>query len=109
MKKFILSAALAAGVCVSFAFSGGDTHVKGVIEDSSCASSKHQMGMGADRVACVKKCMKMGSKAVLVSSDGKVYQISNQKSVMNHLGKDVEVDGIVTNDSIQVDKIADAK
>lgn len=108
MKKFILSAALAIGVCVSFAFSGGDTHLKGVIEDSTCAASKSQMGMGADRIACVKKCIKGGAKAVLVVGD-KIYQISNQKAVMAYAGKDVEVDAVVTNDSIKVDKIADAK
>jgi len=110
MKKFILSAALAAGVCVSLAFSTGETHLKGVIEDSTCAASKSQMGMGADRIACVKKCIKGGAKAVLVASDGTVYKIANQKLVMPFAGKDVNVDATVNKDaSINVDKISEAK
>lgn len=110
MKKFILSAALAAGVCVSFAFSGGETHLRGVIEDSTCAKSKSQMGMGADRIKCVKKCIKEGAKAVLVATDGTVYKISNQKLVMPFAGKDVNVDATVNNDaSLFVNKISDAK
>ena len=108
MKKYLLPVALVAAISVSFAFTSGEVHLKGVIEDSTCANAKTQMSPLNSRVACVKKCIKMGAKAVLVVGD-KIYQVSNQKKVMPYAGKDVVVDGTLTNDSIDVSKIADAK
>ena len=108
MKKILLSFAIVLFAGVSFGFRDGAVHLKGVIEDSTCANSKSQMSPVDSRVACVKKCIKMGAKAVLVVGD-KIYQIANQKTVMPYAGKDVVVDGTLTNDSINVSKIADAK
>jgi len=108
MKNFFLSSAVLLFVGASFGFSDGPVHLKGVIEDSTCANSKSQMSPVDSRIACVKKCIKSGAKAVLVVDD-KIYQIANQKAAMPYAGKDVVVDGIVTNDSINISKIADAK
>jgi hypothetical protein len=104
MKKYLLSGALVLAISASFAFRSGDVHLKGVIEDSTCAASGKQMSPLNDRIACVKKCIKMGAAAVLVVGD-KVYKIANQKAVMKYAGKDVSVDGAVTGDTIQVTKI----
>jgi hypothetical protein len=108
MKKILLSFAIVLFAGASFGFRDGGVHLKGVIEDSTCANSRSQMSPVDSRVACVKKCIKMGAKAVLVVGD-KIYQISNQKTVMPYAGKDVVVDGTLTNDAINVSKIADAK
>jgi hypothetical protein len=108
MKKYLLSGALGLFISASFAFNGGDVHLKGVIEDSTCAASKTQMTPGDSRVTCVKKCLKMGATAVLVV-DGKIYKIANQKAVLKYAGENVSVDGTVTNDTIEVTKITEAK
>jgi hypothetical protein len=108
MKKLLLTSAILLFIGTSFAFIDGPVHLKGVIEDSTCADSKTQMTPKDSRVTCVKKCIKMGAKAVLVVGD-KVYQIANQKTVMPFAGKDVEVDGTVNANTINVSKITDAK
>lgn len=108
MKKYLLSGALLLLLSTSFAFKPADEHFKGYIEDSSCAASKNQMQMGPDRVKCVKKCLKAGASAVLVVGD-KVYKIANQKAVLKYAGENVVVDGAVTDDTIQVNKIAEDK
>jgi len=100
MKKYLLSAVLVAAISVSFGFRPDEVHLKGVIEDSTCANSHSQMS----RVACVKKCLKSGASAVLVVGD-KIYKIANQKFVLKWAGQDVAVDGTVTGDTIQVTKI----
>jgi hypothetical protein len=108
MKKYLLSGALVLFIGASFAFKDGDVHLKGVIEDSTCAASKTQMSPLDSRVACVKKCLKSGASAVLVVGD-KVYKIANQKAVLKYAGEDVAVDGKVTGDTIQVTKITAEK
>jgi len=105
MKKYLLSFAVVLFISASFAFRTDEVHLKGYIEDSTCAASKSQMTPLDSRVACVKKCLKSGASAVLVVGD-KVYKIANQKAVVKFAGLDVAVDGTVTGDTIQVTKIA---
>jgi len=105
MKKYLLSFAVVLFISASFAFRTDSVHLKGYIEDSTCAASKSQMTPLDSRVACVKKCLKSGASAVLVVGD-KVYKIANQKAVVKFAGLDVAVDGTVTGDTIQVTKIA---
>ncbi len=108
MKKYLLSGALVLLISASFVFKGDDVHLKGVIEDSTCALSKTQMSPLDSRIACVKKCLKAGAYAVLVV-DGKIYKIANQKAVLKYAGESVSVDGTLTNDTIQVTKITEDK
>ncbi|BAU55723.1 hypothetical protein [Mucilaginibacter gotjawali] len=108
MKKYLLSLAIVLAFSVSFASGTDGVHLKGVIEDSTCAASKSQMSPATSRVACVKKCLKNGASAVLVVGD-KVYKISNQKTVLKFAGQDVAVDGVVTGDTIEVTKITAEK
>jgi hypothetical protein len=105
MKKYLLSGAVLLLITASFAFKPTDEHFKGYIEDSTCAAAKTNMGMTADRVTCVKKCLKNGAAAVLVVGD-KVYKIANQKAVLKYAGENVLVDGAVTDETIQVSKIS---
>jgi hypothetical protein len=108
MKKYLLPFVLVLAITVSFAFRPDEVHLKGVIEDSTCAASKTQMTPADSRIACVKKCLKNGASAVLVVGD-KVYKIANQKAVLKYAGEDVAVDGTVTGDTIQVTKITEQK
>jgi hypothetical protein len=108
MKKYFLSGALVLFISASFVFKGGDVHLKGVIEDSTCAASNTQMSPQDSRVACVKKCLKSGASAVMVV-DGKIYKIANQKAVLKYAGENVSVDGTLTGDTIQVTKITEVK
>jgi hypothetical protein len=108
MKKFLFPAVLALAISVSFAFRPEEVHLKGVIEDSTCANSHSQMSPASSRVACVKKCLKSGASAVLVVGD-KIYKIANQKAVVKFAGEDVAVDGTVTGDTIEVTKITAEK
>ena len=108
MKKYLLYFALVVCISASFAFRADEVHLKGYIEDSTCAASKSQMSPVDSRIACVKKCLKSGASAVLVVGD-KVYKIANQKDVVKFAGQDVAVDGTVTGDTIQVTKITASK
>src|SRR3569623_3724291 len=108
MRKYLLSAALVFSMSASFALNFDGDHLKGYIEDSMCAAGKKDMGSTANRVACVKKCIKGGASAVLVVGD-KVYKITNQKAVEKYAGKNVSVDGKITGDSIEVTKVTEEK
>ena len=52
-------------------------------------------------VDCTKVCMKNGAKYVFVS-EGKVYQLANQKSrtIASHAGEQVELIGTLEGDTI---------
>ena len=109
MKKYFLTASLVFSLAgASFAFAPDGDHLKGYISDSHCTEAKTDMGAVDARVACVKKCIKGGASAVLVVGD-KVYKISNQKAAIKYAGKNVSVDGKVTNDSVEITKITEDK
>jgi hypothetical protein len=108
MKKNLLLAVFALALGTLFSFKPADEHLKGYIDDSMCAASTTPMCTPATRVNCAQKCIKSGALAVLVV-DGKVYKISNQKAVIKYAGKNVNVDGKITNDSIEVTKIEESK
>ncbi|HVV56030.1 MAG TPA: hypothetical protein VHC47_11920 [Mucilaginibacter sp.] len=108
MKKYLLSGALVLAMAASFAFKTTDEHLKGYISDSTCVASKKDMGGLESRIKCVSHCIKGGAAAVLVVGD-KVYKIANQKAVLKYAGKNVEVDGTVNGDTIEVTKITNDK
>ena len=84
------------------------TSVKGWITDSNCGA-KNANG-SPESVKCVKDCVKGGAKLELIS-DGKTYQLTDQKVAMEHVGHEVVVTGTLDKDTIKVSKIeaADAK
>lgn len=79
----------------------GATTLKGWIVDSDCGA-KNANAAGSQ---CAKDCIKKGAKAVL-SADGKIYKLSDQKLAVAHAGSEVEVTGTVDKDgNIKVEKI----
>ena len=83
----------------------------GQISDSACGMSHAKMlaehkDLKTDR-DCTLACIKGGSKYVFVS-DGKVYNISNQKlaALKANAGDTVKVTGTMKGDTITVSKVA---
>ena len=73
----------------------------GHIVDAQCA------GNGEVNAQCAQDCIKSGSPAVLVTADGKIYEISNQDTVTEHAGHKVtitgsEADGKITAESVKM-------
>jgi hypothetical protein len=98
MKKTLALFAIFA----SFSFADSIT---GFVGDSMCGA-KHKGATAAD-TKCASGCIKKGDKAVLVTSEGKVYTIDDagQKKVASFVGKTATVTGSVSGDSITVDSV----
>jgi hypothetical protein len=77
---------------------------KGAISDSKC-NGKHPAGEHDGKkmtdAECINVCMKKGAKYVFVS-EGKVYQLANQKSrtIASHAGQQVELIGTIEGNTI---------
>ena len=97
MRKAFVLIALAAGLSGS----AMAADITGYIIDQTCASKPAMRG----DVDCATKCIKMGSPAVLVTDDGKIYKISEQAKVIPEAGKKVTLSGKLDGDTIHVDKI----
>src|SRR6201995_4810282 len=108
MKRYLILSAMVLILSVSFAAKAADEHLKGYIDDSMCAASKTPSCTPETRVSCANKCIKGGAQAVLVVGD-KVYKITNQKAVLKYAGKNVSIDGKVTDDTIVVTKVTEEK
>jgi hypothetical protein len=77
--------------------------IVGYVVDFSCA--KRGKGMWANP-ACVEKCVRDGDKVVLVTEEGKVFQISNQdKIAAETYGQIVTITGKTEGDTITVETI----
>ena len=73
----------------------------GYIVDNQCAKRGKGMWSNAE---CVARCVRDGDKVVLVSEDGKIYQISNQDKVTPEIyGQVVTLLGKVDGDTITVE------
>jgi hypothetical protein len=107
MKKItysMLGLVLALGL--SLAALGADAKTfTGTIGDSMCGA-KHSMG-GTDK-ECTLECVKGGSKYILIGPNGKLYQLSDQKSPEQFAGAKVKVTGTLKGDSITVTSIVAA-
>jgi len=108
MKKYLLIIAFVISLSNVFAAKTNSGQLKGYIDDSMCAASKTPYCTPATRVNCAQKCIKSGSKAVLVVGK-KVYKIANQSFVLKYAGKNVTVEGKITNDTIEVTKVTEDK
>ncbi len=98
MKKTIAVSVLA----VSFSLCAAAAQWTGVITDEKC-SSNASMRTNAN---CAAECIKQGSPAVLVTDDGTVYKIANQKKVVSRAGQKVTVTGkLESGNTIQVASI----
>jgi len=96
MRKFFVLGLAFAAVAL-----GGE--MTGYISDSKCGKAHMD---GSDKsVACVKGCIKGGSKAVFVT-DGKVVGISNPDKISESLyGKKVTITGDLSGDSVTISSI----
>jgi len=114
--KRLIQAVGGTGLMVFASFAGAaPTTMTGMISDSMCgASHAKMMEMHKDAKMtdkdCTLACVKAGGKFVFVSN-GKVYNISNQKlaDLTKYAGQNVSVTGDLNGDSITVSKVATAK
>jgi hypothetical protein len=75
--------------------------VAGYIVDQSCAKKGKGMWNNAE---CVARCVRDGDKIVLVTEDGKIFQISNQDKVSpDSYGQVATLMGKLDGDTITVD------
>ena len=77
--------------------------IAGYIVDQRCAT--RGKGMWTD-AACVERCVRDGDKVVLVTEEGKVFQISNQDKISSDTyGQKVIITGKTEGDLITVDTL----
>jgi hypothetical protein len=74
----------------------------GYIVDQSCSSRRAMW----TQVSCIETCIRQGDRPVLVTEDGKVYQISNlEKIVSSTYGRQVSATGKTDGEILVVDTI----
>ena len=98
MKKLVLGFTFVLALAMS-AMAG---EWSGYISDSSCAKKQGAKAAADSHAGCAKGCIKRGDKAVLVTEDGKVFNITNQDKVVAHAGEKVTLVGSVDGDNITV-------
>ncbi len=75
----------------------------GYIVDLACAKRGKGMWTNAQ---CVERCVRDGDKVVLVTEDGKIFQISNQdKITAESYGQVVTLTGKTDGDTITVESL----
>jgi hypothetical protein len=75
----------------------------GYIVDLSCAKKGKGMWVNAD---CVARCVRDGDKVVLVTDDGKIYQIANQDKITPEAyGQVVTLTGNMQGETITVESL----
>jgi hypothetical protein len=77
----------------------------GYIIDKTCSGKKEMWG----DEACAKRCLARGDAAVLVTEDGKIYNVANQEKVKESAGKKVTITGKIDGDTITVEKLVPSK
>jgi hypothetical protein len=99
MKKFVLGF----GVLLALSMSAMAGEWTGYVSDAGCTKKQGAAKVAADgHAGCAQACIKKGDKAVLVTADGKIYQIANQDKITEHAGMKVTVDGDMKGDTITV-------
>ncbi len=73
----------------------------GVVSDAMCAKNNIAKASSPAHADCAKKCIGMGSPAVLIVGT-KIYNVSNPQKLDAFAGKSVTVDGSVSGDTITV-------
>ena len=101
MRKLMLGCAVLMALAMT-AMAGEWT---GYISDASCAKKQGAKTASESHAGCAQGCIKRGDKAVLVTEDGKIYQIANQDKVVEHAGHKVTLSGDMAGDSITVSDV----
>lgn len=83
---------------LGLAASGMAAEFKGFVEDQKCSTNPAMKG----DAECAQKCIKAGSPAVLVTTDGKIYKIANQDKILPSAGQNVTVMGKLKGDTLTV-------
>ena len=77
--------------------------LSGYIVDQQCATRGKAMWVNAD---CVARCIREGDKIVLVTEEGKVYQIANPDKIeTDTYGQKVTIIGKTKGDTVTVDSL----
>ncbi len=98
MKKLFAVSILALSV---LSVSAMAETLHGVVSDSMCAKNDVAKAATPGHADCAKKCIGMGSPAVLVVGT-RIYKVSNPGKLNAFAGKAVTVDGTVAGDTITV-------
>jgi hypothetical protein len=101
MKKLVLGFTFV----LALAMTAMGAEFSGYISDAGCAKKQGVKTASDGHAGCAKSCMKRGDKAVLVTSEGKIYNITNQDKVTEHAGEKVTLVGDVDGDSITVSEV----
>jgi Protein of unknown function (DUF5818) len=102
MRKFVLGFTFVSAM----AMTAMAAEFSGYISDAGCAAKQGAAKVAADgHAGCAKGCIKRGDKAVLVTPEGKVYQIANQDKVVDHAGEKVTLVGDADGESITVAEV----
>lgn len=102
MRKFVLGFTFVSAL----AMTAMAAELTGYISDAGCTAKQGAAKVAADgHAGCAKACIKRGDKAVLVTPDGKIYQIANQDKVVDHAGQKVTLVGDVADDNITVSEV----
>lgn len=95
--KRLLTLSVLALVVTSLCFAGS---VTGYVTDAKCAKAGKA---GEAHAGCAKGCIGGGEAAVVVTADGKIYEVADQDKVKDMAGAKVTVMGTV--DGMKITKI----
>ena len=79
--------------------------IVGYISDKVCAKKEGAKAASDAHKGCAECCVKKGSDVVLVTTDGKIYELDQQDKAKEFAGDKVKVTGSVSGDSISVTSI----
>ena len=88
MKKLITLLALLT-LAASMCFAGSIT---GYVTDEKCANGGKA---GASHAQCANGCISGGATIVLVTEDGKIYEVADSTMLKEHAGHKVMVEGMI--------------
>jgi hypothetical protein len=102
MKRFLTLLALT--LMVTALCLAGSATATGYVTDAKCAKGGKA---GAEHAGCAKGCIGGGEPAVLVTDDGKIYEIADQGKIKDHAGAKVTVTGKI--DGMKIKSIDSVK
>jgi hypothetical protein len=100
LKKLALGFPL---VLSLLAFSATAAEMTGYISDAKCAKNVAKVESDG-HAGCAAACAKKGEALVFVSG-GKVYKVSDQSKVQDHVGHKVTITGNVDGDTLTVENV----
>ena len=100
MKRILTLTVLALAVA-SLCFAGS---VTGYVTDMKCAKAGKA---GAGHAGCAKGCIGGGEAAVVVTDDGKIYEVADQGKVKDLAGEKVTVMGTI--DGMKISAVESVK